>query len=138
MDAAIVAEAQSWVGTPFRHGAALKGVGVDCIHLVQAVFRAVGLTEAEVPAYPPDWHLNAGGGDLLRAGLLAHCDPVDAPYQVGDILVYNFGRAPSHCGIYVGDGRVVHAVTLDQVQCDRVASPSLAKRFVGAYRIRRS
>ncbi len=38
---AIVAEARSWIGTPYRHGAALKGSGCDCLGLVRGVWRGV-------------------------------------------------------------------------------------------------
>jgi len=136
LDRAIRAEALSWCGTKFRHGAALKGIGVDCIHLVEAVFRAVGLVpEGLLPTYPPDWHLHQRE-ELLLEGLREHCDEVEAPFAVGDILVYRYGRAASHCGIYVGDGQIIHAATRDQVRCDPVDSLSLRERFVAAYRVR--
>jgi len=138
LDQAIRAEALSWAGTPFRHAGALKHVGVDCIHLVEAVLRAVGLlgVDAIVPRYSPDWHLHQRR-ELLLDGLRQHCDEVEAPYQVGDILVWRYGRAASHCGVYIGDGRIVHAATKDQVRCEPADSASLKRRFVGAYRVRR-
>ena len=34
----IVEEARSWLGTPYHHQAALKGVGCDCIGLLRDVF----------------------------------------------------------------------------------------------------
>ena len=137
LDQAIRAEALTWVGTRFHHGASLKGIGVDCIHLVEAVLRAVGLVpDGLLPKYSPDWHLHARR-ELLIEGLREHCDEVDEPWQVGDIFVWRYGRAASHCGLYVGDGRIVHAATKDQVRCDPIDSASLARRFVGAYRVRR-
>jgi NlpC/P60 family putative phage cell wall peptidase len=133
--AAIVAEAETWLGTPFRHAAALKGIGVDCIHLVHAVYRAVGLTDVALPSYPPDWHLHQGGGNRLMEGLVPHCVPASEPFELGDILVYNYGRAPSHCAIYVGEGRVIHAPPRGRVRCDPVTSRPLASRFAGAFRV---
>ena len=137
LDQAIRAEALSYVGTPFRHAGALKHIGVDCIHLVDAVLRAVGLLgeSAVMPSYPPDWHLHARR-ELLIEGLRQHCDEVSEPWQVGDVLVYRYGRTASHCGIYVGDGRIVHAATKDQVRCDPIDSASLKRRFVAAFRVR--
>ena len=138
LDAAIRAEALTWVGTTFRHGASLKGIGVDCIHLVGAVLRAVGLLNdsALIPSYPPDWFVHRDQERLLD-GLREHCDEVQEPWQVGDILVYRFGRAASHCGLYVGEGQIIHAATRDQVRCDPVDSAALHPRFVGGYRVRR-
>jgi NlpC/P60 family putative phage cell wall peptidase len=43
----IVAEARSWIGTPYRHQASLKGVGCDCLGLVRGVWRAVLGAEPE-------------------------------------------------------------------------------------------
>jgi len=138
LDRAIRAEALTWTGTPFRHAASLKGVGVDCIHLVEAVLCAVGLVKSQglLPSYSPDWHLHLRR-ELLIEGLRQHCDEVEGPYQVGDILVYRYGRTASHCGLYIGDGQIIHAATKDMVRCDRMDGISLANRFVTAFRVRR-
>lgn len=137
LDQAIRAEALSWQATPFRHGAAIRGIGVDCIHLVHAVLSAVGLIDAEVPFYPPDWHLHHDRERLIEGLEAAGFVRVELPYEVGDVFVYRYGRAASHCGLYVGDGRIVHAATRDQVRCDLIASSSLTRRFVAAYRVAR-
>jgi len=138
LDAAIRAEALSWIGTKFHHGAALRGIGVDCIHLVAAVLRAVGLLSdsALIPSYPPDWMRHRDEERLLD-GLRPYCDQVQESWQIGDILVYHYGRAASHCGLYVGDGQIIHAAARDQVRCDPVDSTMLQPHFVGAYRVRR-
>jgi NlpC/P60 family putative phage cell wall peptidase len=48
----IIAEARSWIGTPYHHQAALKGVGCDCLGLVRGVWRAVyGADPEHPPAY---------------------------------------------------------------------------------------
>ena len=63
----IIAEAQSWLGTPYRHQGSLKGVGCDCLGLVRGVWRAVIGGEPEaLPAYSPDW-AEAGGGERMAA-----------------------------------------------------------------------
>jgi NlpC/P60 family putative phage cell wall peptidase len=46
----IVAETRSWIGTPYRHQASLKGVGCDCLGLVRGVWRAVIGVEPETSA----------------------------------------------------------------------------------------
>ena len=54
--AAIVAAARSWIGTPYRHQASLKGVGCDCLGLLRGVWRDVVGDEPErPPAYSRDW-----------------------------------------------------------------------------------
>ena len=37
--AAVVAAARSWLGTPYRHQASLKGAGADCLGVVRGVWR---------------------------------------------------------------------------------------------------
>src|ERR1700682_1205564 len=44
--AQIVAEARSWLGTPFLHQNSMKAAGCDCIGLIRGVFREVGLKSA--------------------------------------------------------------------------------------------
>lgn len=46
----IVVEARSWIGTPYAHGAALKGTGCDCLGLVRGIWR--GSTDRS-PRKPP-------------------------------------------------------------------------------------
>jgi NlpC/P60 family putative phage cell wall peptidase len=41
--AAVVAEARSWIDTPYRHQASLKGVGCDCGGLIRGVGEAAGV-----------------------------------------------------------------------------------------------
>jgi len=41
----IVAEARSWIGTPYHNCADIKGVGVDCGMLLVRVFVDLGLVE---------------------------------------------------------------------------------------------
>lgn len=45
----IIVEARSWIGTPYHHQAALKGVGCDCLGLVRGVWRAVYGADPELP-----------------------------------------------------------------------------------------
>jgi cell wall-associated NlpC family hydrolase len=64
--AALVAEARSWVGVPFRHQGRSRE-GVDCAGLLVVVARAVGLEAPDGADYPkrPD-------GAALRRVLAEH------------------------------------------------------------------
>ena len=54
--AAVLAEARLWLGTPYVHGASLRGVGCDCLGLVRGVWRGVyGVEPEPTPPYRPDW-----------------------------------------------------------------------------------
>lgn len=110
--AAIVAEAASWVGTPYRHQASLKGVGCDCLGLVRGVWRAMYGREPEiVPAYTPDW-AEAAGCETLAAAAARHMTAVTtADAGTGDLLLFRWrdNLPAKHAAILVGPARFVHA-----------------------------
>jgi len=99
---AIVAEARTWMGTPFHHGQALKGVGCDCIGLVVGVASALGV--AEVPAWLADARFRGYARQPEPKRLLAACSeyldelPLEC-VQLGDILQYTFAKEPMHFAI---------------------------------------
>jgi NlpC/P60 family putative phage cell wall peptidase len=108
--AGVVAEARSWLGTPYHHGARVKGAGVDCAQLLIGVFSAVGLIEPpRLENYPPDWHLHRSAERYLGV-VLAHAHELegDAPLP-GDVVLWRFGRCFSHGAIVIDWPLVIHA-----------------------------
>jgi NlpC/P60 family putative phage cell wall peptidase len=108
----IVAEARSWIGTPYRHQASLKGVGCDCLGLVRGVWRAVVGAEPErPPAYSPDW-AEATKHESLAGAASRHLSAVDLDEVApGDVLLFRWraGLVAKHAAILTAPGRVVHA-----------------------------
>jgi len=108
----IIRVARSWVGTPYRHQASLKGVGADCLGLVRGVWREVEGEEPEgVPAYSPGW-AEAGGGETLAEAARRHM--AEIPYtdiQAGDLLLFRWrAHLPAkHAGIATSATHMVHA-----------------------------
>lgn len=108
--AAVVAEARSWIGTPYHSCAAVRGAGVDCGMLLVRVFVDAGLVAPFDPRpYPADWHLHRSEERYLgfvfdRAGEVARPQP-------GDVMVLRFGRCYSHGGIVTNADplTIVHA-----------------------------
>jgi len=98
---AVVAEARSWVGTPYRGWTCLKGIGADCGQLLYGVFRACGL----IPAIelPKDYRLDLA----LHQASKAYMEIVDrffTPVAVplpGDLVCYQLGLAMAHAAIIV-------------------------------------
>ncbi len=109
----VVAEARSWIGTPYHVGAKLKRLGVDCAQLLVAVYEALGLVEdVELEPYNTQWFLHHTEERFL-AGMASYCYRVGGiltRVEPGDILLYRYGRAVSHGAIAVEDELVVHAV----------------------------
>lgn len=106
---AVVAEAESWLGTPFHHEARVKGAGVDCLMLLAEVYERAGVIEhAKPPHYPPDWHLHQGA-ERYMDGLLGYAQPIFGPPGPGDVALFRFGRTYSHGAIVVEWPKLIHA-----------------------------
>lgn len=107
----IVAEARSWIGTPYRHQASLKGVGCDCLGLLRGVWRGVMGVEPELPPpYSPDWA--EAGADTLVAAARRHLVPVDCLFvEPGDVLLFRWRESlpAKHCAIATSAKTIVHA-----------------------------
>jgi NlpC/P60 family putative phage cell wall peptidase len=110
--AAIIAEAMSWLGTPYRHQASLKGVGCDCLGLLRGVWRAFHGSEPEaMPGYTPDW-AEARGEETLAAASGRHLVAVDiSAAGAGDVLLFRWRASlpAKHAAILVSDDRFIHA-----------------------------
>lgn len=134
----VVAEARSWLKTPYHHRARVKGAGVDCAQILIAIFAAVGLLEAFDPGeYPMDWMLHRSE-DRFRDLVRAHGDQIELEHvQPGDVALYHVGRCFAHGAVVIDWPLVIHADS-------RVGSVTeaegdqgwLAGRAVEFYRIR--
>ncbi|MCX5512115.1 peptidase P60 [Kaistia algarum] len=109
---AIAVAALSWLGTPYRHQASLKGVGCDCLGLVRGVWRELYGEEPEAPPrYTADW-AEAQGRETLAEAAGRHLTPVDpAEAQTGDVLLFRWrpGLPAKHAGILIAPDRFIHA-----------------------------
>jgi NlpC/P60 family putative phage cell wall peptidase len=108
----VVAEARTWIGTPYLHQASVKGVGCDCLGLVRGVWRAVYGCEPEpTPPYARDWAEVAASEPLAEAAL-RHMTPVNprdcAP---GDVLLFRWraGMVAKHAAIMASSTTMIHA-----------------------------
>lgn len=93
--AQVVAEARSWIGTPYHHQGRVKGVGADCAGLLIGVARALGLSAYDIDGYAP-----SPDGVTLRAECdreMARVPPGEA--APGDVVLMRMGRDPQHLGI---------------------------------------
>lgn len=82
------------VGTPYRFGGNTPDGGFDCSGLIDHVYQArVGLKAPRTVAKLQNWGQPVPD-DALRSG---------------DLVLFAQRGAATHAGIYVGDGRFVHA-----------------------------
>lgn len=130
----VIAEALTWLGTPYHHHGRLKGVGVDCGQSLCAIYEAAGVVEPVDPgAYSPSWHLHRS--EELYLGWLEHAGAVRTSAAVpGDVAVFRFGRTFSHGGVLVegvgSEGLVLHAYVNQAVILTRLDEAPLAGRPV--------
>lgn len=137
--AAVVAEALSWIGTPFHHGAAVKGAGVDCAQLLIESFAVVGVGRPVLEPYAPDWFLHERGDDLERfvRWVERYAAPVTVPAPA-DVALFRYGLAVSHAAIVVGEHVVVHSFReLGVVLGSLAPTHDLYPRLAGYWRLRR-
>lgn len=132
----IIAEARSWVGTPWHHAARCKGAGVDCAQFLIAVFSAAGIVEAfDTEYYPIDWHLHRDEPRFLKY-LLSHAVKVSDPLP-GDVVMFRYGRQAAHGGIVIEWPLIVHAWLDEGAVCyTTVDNSPLRERVAGFYRVR--
>ena len=105
----VVAEAETWLRTPYHHMGRIKGGGIDCLTLLAEVYEAAGvIPHVDVPFYPPDWNLHRDTERYLR-GLMRYARGIGGPPQGGDVAVFKFGRCFAHGAIVVSWPRLIHA-----------------------------
>lgn len=107
--AQFVAEARTWLGTPFQHQARVRGAGVDCVGLVIGVARDLGLADVRIADYP-----RTPQASRLLVECRQHMTPIAlADARPGDVLLMRFRRDPQHVAVvadYVHGGlSIVHA-----------------------------
>lgn len=106
----VVEEAKTWLLTPFHHMARVKGVGVDCSNMICSVYETCGVWKhREIEYYPLDWHLHRDDERYLK-GVMEVADEIESEAaQIGDLVLFRFGRSYAHSGIIVGDNLVIQA-----------------------------
>lgn len=109
----IISEARKWIGTPFRHDAEVLGAGVDCAHLINAVFAAKGaFPSVKFPQYHPDWwkHTNNPEQHIVENFLKVGFKEITAAEaKPGDVVVMFIGKAWCHCAIISGKNKAIEA-----------------------------
>ena len=95
----VVQRAREQLGRRYRFAASSPDRGFDCSGLVKYVLKSVGV---ELPH---------NAARIAQEGERVDAD--SATMRPGDLLLFGRGRSAriSHVGIYVGDGKMIHAST---------------------------
>ena len=121
-DSDMLFHALAAAGADYRHGGKSYQSGFDCSGLVAFVFR-----EAYGVALPHNTHAQSRMGVTVK--------PSDL--QPGDLVFFNTQHQPfSHVGIYLGEGRFIHAPKQGAVvRTENLRARYWTTRFDGARRI---
>jgi cell wall-associated NlpC family hydrolase len=119
---AVLMRAISLVGTPYRYGGNTPAGGFDCSGLVNYVYR--DMLDLRLPRSSRD----------LADWQGPRIDP--RRLTAADLVFFGSGGQVSHVGIYVGEGRFVHAPsTGGTVRLDYLDGPYWRDHYSGAKRI---
>jgi cell wall-associated NlpC family hydrolase len=117
----MVDRALSWIGVRYRFGGQDEKKGFDCAGLVRRAFASVR-------------DLPRTAASQFREGFLVSRDEL----KPGDLVFFKntYKRGISHVGIYVGDGRFVHAASSRRaVVVDKLDAEYYSSRFAGGRRV---
>ena len=119
---AVLMRAISLVGTPYRYGGNTPEGGFDCSGLVNYVYRDM-----------LDLRLPRTSRDLFA---MQHAPFSTDRLASGDLVFFGNDGAVSHVGIYVGEGRFVHAPSSGgTVRLDRLDGHFWRDHYRGARRL---
>lgn len=122
MGKALISEARKWIGTPYVYGGHSRK-GTDCSGFLMEVFR------------------ECAGISLPRSSRdqQSYCHPIDREYlAIGDLIFFSSkssGGRVSHVGMYIGEGRMIHASSSRGVVEDDLTSQYYVTYYRGAGRV---
>lgn len=105
--AALYEQYDAWRGTPYRYGGQGRN-GIDCSAFVQLTFRQQF-----------NRRLPRTTAEQVRLGQAVRRDAI----RSGDLVFFRTGRKGRHVGIYVANGRFLHASTSEGVILSRLDDP---------------
>ena len=115
----IVGTAKKFIGVPYRWGGSSRREGFDCSGLTMVVYQLNGLnlprsSREQYRVGRPIWRSQLSQGDLV-------------------FFATSGGRRVSHVGIYVGNGRFIHAPGRGKrIRTELLTKRYFKNRYVGA------
>ena len=133
-----IKEAKRWIGTPFLHRGRTYGLGVDCINYVLAIFENCHLLPyVHLGWYSFSWYLHKDK-HVVFDKLIEQLSPIeiDKDFKIGDVFVYNFGRANAgHVAVFLGGKNIIHSVYNTGVIMSNMKDKTWSDRFMWALRL---
>jgi hypothetical protein len=115
----VVADAEKYLGVPYRWGGTDPSTGLDCSGLTQRVYADMGIT------LPRTASQQATAGTAVAS--------IDQA-QPGDLVFFDYSSSRpgvDHVGIYIGGGQMIAAPTEgESVKIQPVGDPTLIRRIL--------
>lgn len=136
--ARLVAEAESWRGTPFAPNSSAKCIGVSCHNLAGELYRACGYPRPlELPDVPIA-HARFSTTSFVTAWFASREDfqpvPITGSLFPGDVLGFKIGRTVHHLGVLLPGNQFVHVLEGLGVMVNSLADPTWYSRLAHVWR----
>lgn len=133
----VVLEAREWLGTPFKHQGALKGVACDCIGLIKAIGMQHGLMEydpnsAEALSYA-NYSMMPDSRRMREALSRWFVSIPVAEAQIADFYFMAWGREPQHVALITDHG-IIHSYSGVGKVVEHSLDDRWQQRIAAAYR----
>ena len=115
----LISTAMQYIGTPYVFGGNSLHYGIDCSAFTQQIYGAVGIKLPRTADYQYEV-----GTPISRTELL----PGDEVF----FTTYTYGA--SHCGIYLGDDKFIHASSSRGVTISSLNDRYYSTHYIGARR----
>ncbi|MBP2629806.1 MAG: hypothetical protein H6Q70_434 [Firmicutes bacterium] len=116
---AIVATAKKYLGVPYKFGGD-NPKGFDCSGYLQYIFAENGM---KIPRTADEQYKI--GTSLTQSQL-----------KTGDLVFFTtYEKGASHCGLYLGNGKFIHASSSKGIHIDELSDAYWKPRYIGAKRI---
>lgn len=101
----IIANARTWLGTPWLHNQRVKGVGVDCVNFLYAIAVESGIELEPIPESYARLPLRGEIEQYLDRNFIR----TNSTIEPCDVLVFNWSGYNCHVGIATSNKTIIHA-----------------------------
>lgn len=132
----IVAAARSYIGTPYAHQGRVPGLALDCLGVLLALTKELGLANVTVQGYslPPD-------PVRLREETRRHMEEIQfGALAPADVITFDIAGRETHYGLItqMAPGAFVHAYGPVGRVVEQTLNPVWLRRLRGCWRFRRA